>query len=399
MNAPIESAPGATPTTNPRTLPEIDLTALVAELRALRDEIRAERTTADIAHLDKITRWGHTATALGLGTAWMAPNLFSASMLSLGKFTRWTMLGHHVLHRGYDDAPGARPEQTSKGFARDGRRFIDWLDVIHPDAWDQEHNILHHYRLGEEADPDLVEENLEWLRRADVPDPLKAALVALLACGWKWIYYAPNTLAELQLARAKRDGDTAFVPTKGLLDFATWNPLDPRGCELYVKCLLPYAAWNFVAVPALFAPLGPVAMTNVLLNQLLAEVLTNLHTFAVIVPNHAGEDIFRFDEKSRGQEEFFLRQIVGSTNYTTGGDVVDFLHGFLNYQIEHHVFPDLSMLEYQRIQPRFKAICEKHGVPYVQENVFTRVKKTVAVMIGRASMPRTRTRRNHSLPR
>jgi len=323
----------------------------------------------------------------------MAPNLFSASMLSLGKFTRWTMLGHHVLHRGYDDAPGARPEQTSKAFARGQRRFVDWLDVIHPDAWDQEHNILHHYRLGEAADPDLVERNLEWLRRADVPKPAKAALVALLAAAWKWIYYAPNTLSELQVARAKRDGDTTFVPTNGLLDFATWNPLDPRGRELYVKCLLPYAAWNFVAVPALFAPLGPVAMTNVLLNQVLAEVITNLHTFVMIVPNHAGEDIFRFDDKSRGQEEFFLRQIVGSTNYTTGGDLVDFLHGFLNYQIEHHVFPDLSMLEYQKMQPRFREICERHGIPYVQESVFTRVKKTVAVMIGSATMPVARKRR------
>ena len=32
--------------------------------------------------------------------------------------------------------------------------------------------------------------------------------------------------------------------------------------------------------------------------------------------------------------------------------------------------------------------CRKHGVPYVKESVFTRPKKTVDVMIGRASMKR-----------
>jgi hypothetical protein len=33
-----------------------------------------------------------------------------------------------------------------------------------------------------------------------------------------------------------------------------------------------------------------------------------------------------------------------------------------------------------------KAICEKHGVPYVQENVFRRVKKLVDIMVGKTSM-------------
>lgn len=31
----------------------------------------------------------------------------------------------------------------------------------------------------------------------------------------------------------------------------------------------------------------------------------------------------------------------------SGGNVNDFLHGWLNYQIEHHMFADLSMLSYQ----------------------------------------------------
>ena len=32
----------------------------------------------------------------------------------------------------------------------------------------------------------------------------------------------------------------------------------------------------------------------------------------------------------------------------------------------------------------FQAICEKHGVPYIQESVWTRLKKTTDIMVGKA---------------
>ena len=67
---------------------------------------------------------------------------------------------------------------------RGWRRAIDWFDWIDPSAWHEEHNIQHHYRLNEEADPDLVERNLAWLRESDLPRPLKLALVPVLAATW-----------------------------------------------------------------------------------------------------------------------------------------------------------------------------------------------------------------------
>ena len=66
--------------------------------------------------------------------------------------------------------------------------------------------------------------------------------------------------------------------------------------------------------------------------------------------------------------------------------MIDFSHGWLNYQIEHHVWADLSMLQYQKAQPQLKAICAKYGVPYVQENVFERLRKTVDIMVGNTFM-------------
>lgn len=368
------------------TSPTPDLSAFAAELTALRARVVSELGSKDLQHLYKIQRWGRVATVLGLATCWIVPNPVSAFLLAQGRFARWTMMGHHVLHRGYDAVPGVPENYTSRVFARGGRRLLDWLDVILPEAWDHEHNVLHHYRLGEDADPDLVERNLQWLRDSSLPNVLKVAIVAVLASGWRFLYYAPNTLAELQEARAKKAGDTSFVPTGGLLDPATWSPFDPRGRELWLRCFLPYILVHLILVPLLFAPLGMMAMTNVLLNQLLAEWITNLQTFLVIVPNHAGLDVERFETAARGREAFFYRQVVGSVNYACGDDLTDFFHGFLNYQIEHHLFPDLPMQAYQKIQPEVKEICARHGIPYVQESVFTRLRKTVDIMIGRTSM-------------
>jgi fatty acid desaturase len=362
---------------NART-PPTDASAFAADLDALRKRLADELDDGDLAHRDKIERWGRWCTAFGYATAWMGPNLFSAALLAQGRTTRWAMLGHHTLHRGYDRVPGVRPEQTSKGFARGWRRVVDWLDWIDPEAWRHEHNVLHHYRLGEDADPDLVELNVDWLRESDLPLAARYAVVAFFMGTWKFTYYAPNTLKTLFVDKG-RNGE----------------PFEDRSLarmwavpELWTRCLLPYAGVQFGLIPLLFLPLGPLASASVLTNSLLAELLTNVHTFAIIVTNHVGEDLYAFDDKGRNKGEFYRRQVLGSTNYPTGGDLNDFLHGWLNYQIEHHLFPDLPMRQYQRIQPEVQRLCEAHGLPYVQESVWTRVRKTVDVMVGRASMLR-----------
>jgi len=120
-----------------------------------------------------------------------------------------------------------------------------------------------------------------------------------------------------------------------------------------------------------------------LLNLAGAEVFTNVHAFSTIVTNHAGADLWHFkDSCLTDTAEFYLRAVLGSAAYHAGSDPVDYLHGFLNYQAEHHAFPALTPLHYQRLHPRFKAVCAKHGVPYIQEPVWVRVRKTVDVIVG-----------------
>jgi fatty acid desaturase len=57
-------------------------------------------------------------------------------------------------------------------------------------------------------------------------------------------------------------------------------------------------------------------------------------------------------------------------------------------QVEHHCWPTLSMLSYQKAAPELRTICERHGVPYTQESVWVRLVRTVEIMVGTESMRR-----------
>lgn len=346
---------------------DVDLEAFLRDVRALKAQIRADLGADDVAHLEKLERWGRTATAIGLATAWMGPNPVSIAGLSLGRSVDW-MLMHHIGHRGYDRVPGIAPRHTSRVFARGWRRWIDWADWIVPEAWCHEHNVLHHSFTGEDADPDQFERNTEWVRR--LPRPARWGLLAGLTLSWRATYYAPATMREWM----HRGGRT---PTAAEVRRAVWT-----------KCIVPYAAARFGLLPAMFTPLGPGAVASAFVNSVLADVLTNAHTFLVVGPNHAGDDLLRFAARPRDKAEWYWRQVVGSTNYATGGDLLDFAHLWLNYQIEHHLFPDVPMLQYRKVQPQVRAICEKHGIPYTQQSVWKRFGKMARVFLGDATMPR-----------
>lgn len=368
---------------------KVDLESFGKEVHELGMKLKAEQGPDDQRHLRKIITWSRMCAGIGIATMWIKPNLLSVVALSLWTHSAWTMIGHHVCHGGYNrtDASG---RYSSRGFALGTlrRRIVDWFDWMLPEAWSVEHNNLHHYRLGEDSDPDLLERNAEvWKGSEKYTMPFLSMLI------WKWAYYAPNTYKELKIAEMRKAGkplpdgfnhqapltlgDLAAGKGRGVLKVS----------ELFNRVLGPYFALRFFCLPLPLLLFSPVFYFNAVCNLLLADVVSNIHGFIVIVTNHAGNDLYRFQVGCKPKSPtFYLRAITSSANFNTGGDVNDFLHGWLNYQIEHHCWPELSMLAYQKGQPELKAICERHGVPYVQENVFLRLKKTMDIAMGRRSM-------------
>ena len=118
-------------------------------------------------------------------------------------------------------------------------------------------------------------------------------------------------------------------------------------------------------------------------------MLTNIQTFVVIVGSHAASDLYRFEGRANSKAAFYWRQIVGTANYSTGNAIGDFLQGGINYQIEHHLFPDMTLSDYRRMQPRVKEICERHGIPLCSgATSASRAWMLAQLMVGRTSMIR-----------
>jgi fatty acid desaturase len=202
---------------------------------------------------------------------------------------------------------------------------------------------------------------------------------------WKWIYYAPSLIKERHNARLRLQKGS-FEKPLSFFSPALWLPWTGPGRKLWFEAWGPYFVWNFALLPLAFLPLGRWAAVSVLINLAAAEIFSNVYSFIMIVPNHGGGDLYRFERPPAGRREFYIRQIMGSANFATGSDRVDFLHGYLNHQIEHHLWPDLPMIRYARLRPRVKALCAGRGLPYVDEPVNRRMRKLMDVLTGRTAM-------------
>lgn len=349
----------------------------------------------DLIHLKKMERWGWYSTALGYGLLIGAVVLesvvdihrllfyllllLSAIFLGIANVNKWANVAHPILHGAYDKVPDVPQKYTKENYSQKGKRFFHWFDWIKPEAWIYEHNIMHHYHLGEQDDPDNVEKNTKWLHQKKIPMWMKYAIVILFAFTWKVTYYAPNTL---RILRNKKN----IKEKKPLTKEYIFNPLKEDGYLLWRDYYLPYGLYKFLLIPLLFLPFGLFYSVCAFFVMLVAEFYANLHSFLVIVPNHSADDIYQFSTPHKSKGEYYLRQIMGSVNYKTGNDVIDFLHGFLNYQIEHHLFPDMPLNFYQKMQPIVKEVCEKHNLEYRQDSVFKRMKMTLDLMVGKTKL-------------
>jgi len=381
-------------------LDTFDVVSFTEEIKELGAKLKKQQGTKDVTHLNKMIAWSNACGVIGLLTMGFGLNLISIIGLSTWTLTRWTMIAHHVCHGGYDKCHPNKKRWNRFRFAVGTvwRRVCDWLDWMMPEAWNVEHNNRHHYCLSELEDPDLVENNLVDLREADSPMYIKYAQVFGAMLTWKWFYYAPNTYKELKLAKYRKEGKP--IP-EGVIasDAVTIKVLLQTGTPFYsfwefMSIVLgPYLVLHFFVTPLPLLVIGyimnagPTFYFNAIKNMLVAELLTNAHSFIIVATNHAGNDMYRFREGCRPfTGSFLVRQVIASVDLAYGADLTDFLHGYLNYQIEHHLWPDLSMLSYKKAAPQVKEICARHGIPYIKENVFIRLKKTVDIMVGNTSM-------------
>mmetsp|Transcript_62468 Transcript_62468/g.103899 ORF Transcript_62468/g.103899 Transcript_62468/m.103899 type:complete len:452 (-) Transcript_62468:198-1553(-) len=404
--------------------------AFVADVKAAKAAV-GEAGDADARHLEGLMTFQQVMVILGyllLAIGAVRPSgftpplclLVAAGMISLHRCMAFCIIGHHISHGGFDKVQkglvGRLPAYIKRGrFAVGVRRLMDWLDWIIPEAWDVEHNKEHHYYLSEDKDPDLVERNFEILQKMPLPLFMKYASMLVWVFTWKLTYYSPNTFKELQLSKKGSwlaKNWPARVPVTKPLTIAQSleYPITAIATGNFGEMLfwpLFYAYWILNIMPMIalvvFPASVPLALGAVdkwpfeiaaetaawraLVAALSCEAFTNAHSFIIIACNHSGDDMWRYNTSCKAYSaEWFLRCTYSSSNFETGNDFVDVMYGWLNYQIEHHMFPDMTPLQYRKIQPLIKSVCQKHGVQYIQQNALKRTWKMFQVAVGARKM-------------
>lgn len=102
---------------------------------------------------------------------------------------------------------------------------------------------------------------------------------------------------------------------------------------------------------------------------------------SVFAPNHKGMPIL-----DKGDQMDYLRQQVITARNIKPNPVIDLMYGGLNYQIEHHLFPDMPRNKLGEAQKIVKAFCLGHSIPYHETSVL-QSQREILGCLQRASAP------------
>ena len=115
--------------------------------------------------------------------------------------------------------------------------------------------------------------------------------------------------------------------------------------------------------------------------------LGGLYMGSVFAPNHKGMPVLEPDTKLD-----YMRQQVLTARDVIPNPVIDFAYGGLNYQIEHHLFPNMPRNRLKQARDVVKAFCLERGIPY-HETGFWRSHREILGYMHQVSAPLRRTRR------
>ena len=77
------------------------------------------------------------------------------------------------------------------------------------------------------------------------------------------------------------------------------------------------------------------------------------------------------NEEGNIENEWFIHQMETTVDFARNNSLINWFCGGLNFQIEHHLFPNICHVHYPKIAPIVEMTAKEFGVPYHQMNSFT----------------------------
>jgi linoleoyl-CoA desaturase len=239
----------------------------------------------------------------------------------------------------------------------------------YPPNWKFQHNTLHHsYTNIDGHDEDI---STIGLLRFSPHKPLFK--VHRFQHWYAWFFYGLMTFSWAtnkdfkQLISFKESGK-AFMGNKsfGRMLF-----------EIILGKIVYYAV--FLIVPLIVLP---VAWYWVVLFYLAMHFTTGLILGIVFQTAHVVTDsAFPLpDENGNIQNNWAIHQLATTSDYAPKSRILSWLIGGLNYQVEHHLFPNISHVHYKQISAFVKSTAQKYDLTYHFQPTF------VSALVNHARM-------------
>ncbi|KAF7730054.1 hypothetical protein EC973_002999 [Apophysomyces ossiformis] len=116
------------------------------------------------------------------------------------------------------------------------------------------------------------------------------------------------------------------------------------------------------------------SVNNMILFFIISQATTGYALAIVFALNHNGMPVIT--KENADQMEFYEIQVITGRDVSLGA-LGDWFMGGLNYQIEHHVFPDMPRHNLPKVKPMVKSLCKKYGISYHDT---TAIKGTLEVL-------------------
>ena len=322
-------------------LTETDIEALGQELDSIRRTVESSLGENDAKYIRRSIRAQRILETAGRVTlfagkrrsAWLA----GTAMLTIAKIIENMELGHNISHGQWDWMNDPEIHSTT----------WEWDMTGTSGQWKRAHNYSHHtYTNVLGRDDDLgfgilrMTRDEQW-RPIHLIQPLANLL---LAATFEWGIALHDLKAE-KFQLGVRPTQVLSEPNKAFFRKA--------GRQV---------AKDFVIYPALTGP----GWKRTLQANATANLIRNLWAYAVIFCGHFPDGAEKFTEEQFANEtrgEWYLRQMLGSANFTAG-PAMAFMSGNLCYQIEHHLFPDIPSSRYPEISVQVRELCDKYDLPY-----------------------------------
>jgi linoleoyl-CoA desaturase len=323
-------------------LSQEDVEALGREFDQIRSDIEESRGDSDAAYIRRLItvqrRLNVAARVAMFGSNRKSLWFAGVAMLSVAKILENMEIGHNVMHGEWDWMND--PEIHSSTW--------EWDNVCPADQWKHSHNYLHHTYtnvLGKDKDVGYeilrVTSDQKW-NPVNLGQPVFNTLLMLL----------------FQHGVAIHDLDI-----EGLLRRDVQDPEEFKAkLEQVGRKMRKQMGKDYLLFPLLT---GPFFLTTLTANMA-ANLIRNVWSYAIIFCGHFpdGAEVFTEEQlENETQGEWYLRQLLGSANFT-GNRLMHIMSGSLGYQIEHHLYPDLPSNRYPEIAERVRSLCEKYELPY-----------------------------------